>query len=85
MFDHSHPVAPPTPNNRYSGTSADLFKTAFDLMVSFKLFLGRFDMRTMQVRVACSSQARGAAHAAAVSPCKASMFWVLGFALVQEV
>ena len=36
-------------HGRYSGTSADLFKTAFDLMVSFKLFLGRFDMRTMQV------------------------------------
>jgi hypothetical protein len=34
----------------YSGTSADLFKTMFDLMVSLKLFLGRFDMRTMQVR-----------------------------------
>jgi hypothetical protein len=33
----------------YSGTSADLFKTVFDLMVSLKLFLGRFDMRTMQV------------------------------------
>lgn len=33
----------------YSGTSADLFITGFDLMVSMKLFLGRFDMRTMQV------------------------------------
>jgi hypothetical protein len=33
----------------YSGTSADLFKTMFDLMISVKLFLGRFDMRTMQV------------------------------------
>lgn len=33
----------------YSGTSADLFKTMFDLMISLKLFLGRFDMRTMQV------------------------------------
>jgi hypothetical protein len=30
-------------------TSADLFKTAFDLLVSVTLFLGRFDMRTMQV------------------------------------
>jgi hypothetical protein len=34
----------------YSGTSADLFKTMFDLLISVKLFLGRFDMRTMQVR-----------------------------------
>lgn len=33
----------------YSGTSADLFKTMFDLLISVKLFLGRFDMRTMQV------------------------------------
>lgn len=33
----------------YSGTSADLLKTCLDLMVSVKLFLGRFDMRTMQV------------------------------------
>ncbi|GLJ47120.1 hypothetical protein SUGI_0994890 [Cryptomeria japonica] len=32
----------------YSGTSADLFKTAFDLLVSLTLFLGRFDMRMMQ-------------------------------------
>ncbi|VAH30896.1 unnamed protein product [Triticum turgidum subsp. durum] len=29
-------------------TSADLFKTAFDLMVSVTLFVGRFDMRMMQ-------------------------------------
>jgi hypothetical protein len=29
-------------------TSADLFKTAFDLLVSVTLFLGRFDMRMMQ-------------------------------------
>jgi hypothetical protein len=35
----------------YSGTSADLFKTMFDLLISVKLFLGRFDMRTMQVSV----------------------------------
>lgn len=34
---------------RYSGTSADLVKTCFDLIVSVKLFLGRFDMRTLQV------------------------------------
>lgn len=32
----------------YSGTSADLLKTLFDLLVSVKVFLGRFDMRTMQ-------------------------------------
>ncbi|KAE8715500.1 polyadenylate-binding protein RBP47C-like [Hibiscus syriacus] len=32
----------------YSGTSADLFKTAFDLLVSVTLFVGRFDMRMMQ-------------------------------------
>lgn len=31
-------------------TSADLFKTAFDLMVSVTLFVGRFDMRMMQVQ-----------------------------------
>ncbi|KAH7429398.1 hypothetical protein KP509_09G046200 [Ceratopteris richardii] len=36
----------------YSGTSADLFKTAFDLLVSVTLFLGRFDMRTMQAAMA---------------------------------
>lgn len=35
-------------------TSADLFKTAFDLLVSVTLFLGRFDMRTMQVRCCCT-------------------------------
>nr|POE60977.1 hypothetical protein CFP56_75423 [Quercus suber] len=33
----------------YSGTSADLFKTVFDLLVSVTVFLGRFDMRMMQV------------------------------------
>lgn len=32
----------------YSGTSADLFKTAFDLLVSVTLFLGRYDRRAMQ-------------------------------------
>lgn len=32
----------------YSGTSADLFKTMFDLLVSVTVFLGRFDMRMMQ-------------------------------------
>lgn len=35
----------------YSGTSADMYKTVFDLLISVKLFLGRFDMRTMQVRL----------------------------------
>ena len=33
----------------YSGTSADMYRTMFDLMISLKLFLGRYDMRTMQV------------------------------------
>lgn len=33
----------------YCGTSADMIKMSFDLMVSLKLFLGRFDMRTLQV------------------------------------
>ena len=28
---------------------ADMYKTVFDLIISVKLFLGRFDMRTMQV------------------------------------
>ncbi|GIL63693.1 hypothetical protein Vafri_17711 [Volvox africanus] len=51
--------APPQPDFLdmvpwYSGTSADLFKTLFDLMVSVKLFLGRFDMRTMQAATAAS-------------------------------
>ncbi|KAL4649731.1 hypothetical protein ACB092_01G035800 [Castanea dentata] len=32
----------------YSGTSADLYKTVFDLMVSVTVFLGRFDMRILQ-------------------------------------
>ncbi|BDA40538.1 hypothetical protein COCOBI_01-1910 [Coccomyxa sp. Obi] len=32
----------------YSGTSADMYRTIFGLIVSLKLFLGRFDMRTMQ-------------------------------------
>ncbi|KAJ7562881.1 hypothetical protein O6H91_03G087600 [Diphasiastrum complanatum] len=40
----------------YSGTSADLFKTAFDLLVSVTLFLGRFDMRTMQAAMTWSQQ-----------------------------
>eukprot|EP00955_Chlamydomonas_euryale_P105062 365611-Chlamydomonas_euryale.AAC.5 len=33
----------------YSGTSADLVKTVVDLTISLKVFLGRFDMRMMQV------------------------------------
>ncbi len=39
----------------YSGTSADMYRTVFGLVVSLKLFLGRFDVRTMQVRlpIAC--------------------------------
>lgn len=32
-----------------AGTSADMYRTVFELLVSVKLFLGRFDMRTMQV------------------------------------
>eukprot|EP00210_Caulerpa_lentillifera_P006894 g6591.t1 len=32
----------------YCGTSADLIKMSFDLTVSLKLFLGRFDMRMME-------------------------------------
>ena len=35
----------------YSGTSADLLKTALDLAITLKLFVGRFDMRTMQVGI----------------------------------
>lgn len=42
----------------YSGTSADLFKTAFDLLVSVTLFLGRFDMRTMQAAMTQAQQQR---------------------------
>ncbi|XP_074279297.1 uncharacterized protein LOC141604730 [Silene latifolia] len=43
----------------YSGTSADLFKTVFDLLVSVTVFLGRFDMRMMQ---AATSTAQDAAE-----------------------
>ncbi|KAG6672184.1 hypothetical protein I3842_16G045700 [Carya illinoinensis] len=32
----------------YSGTSADLYKTVFDLLISVKIFLGRFDLRILQ-------------------------------------
>ena len=34
----------------YSGTSADMYRTVFGLVVSVKLFMGRFDIRTMQAR-----------------------------------
>lgn len=53
------PVSPDAPSPSflpmfpwYSGTSADLLKTLFDLMVSVKLFLGRFDMRTLEAATA---------------------------------
>ncbi|KAL4423131.1 hypothetical protein ABPG77_004814 [Micractinium sp. CCAP 211/92] len=36
----------------YSGTSADLLKTVLDLVISVRVFLGRFDMRTMQAATA---------------------------------
>ncbi|CAA2972038.1 uncharacterized protein LOC111374230 isoform X2 [Olea europaea subsp. europaea] len=44
----------------YSGTSADLFKTVFDLLVSVTVFVGRFDMRMMQA--AMSRVEDGAKH-----------------------
>lgn len=34
----------------YSGTSADMYRTIFDLLISVKLFLGRYDNRQMQAR-----------------------------------
>ncbi len=37
-----------------AGTSADMYRTVFELLVSVKLFLGRFDMRTMQVSHLCT-------------------------------
>ncbi|KAF5740703.1 Calcineurin-like metallo-phosphoesterase superfamily protein isoform 1 [Tripterygium wilfordii] len=43
----------------YSGTSADLFKTVFDLLVSVTVFVGRFDMRMMQ---AAMSKVEEGAH-----------------------
>lgn len=45
----------------YSGTSADLFKTAFDLLVSVTVFVGRFDMRMMQASMnkACDGVPHG--------------------------
>ena len=41
-----------TISGAHAGTSADMYRTVFDLLVSVKLFLGRFDMRTMQVELA---------------------------------
>lgn len=51
---------------RYSGTSADMYRTIFGLLVSLKLFLGRFDMRTMQARtsVAQNKTLVGVTHSA---------------------
>ena len=46
-FDEKPDFLPMVP--WYSGTSADMYKTMFDLLISVKLFLGRYDMRTMQV------------------------------------
>ncbi|XP_031398410.1 uncharacterized protein LOC116208972 isoform X1 [Punica granatum] len=45
----------------YSGTSADLFKTVFDLLVSVTVFVGRFDMRMMQASMS-KSEKDGAAQ-----------------------
>ncbi|MFS7972654.1 putative calcineurin-like phosphoesterase domain, ApaH type, metallo-dependent phosphatase [Helianthus anomalus] len=41
---------------RSSGTSADLIKTLFDLLVSVTIFLGRFDMRMMQAAMSSSHE-----------------------------
>jgi hypothetical protein len=56
------PIAPDAPTASflpmfpwYSGTSADLIKTFFDLVVSVKVFLGRFDQRTMQAVMATTT------------------------------
>ncbi|KAF3779958.1 hypothetical protein EJ110_NYTH40416 [Nymphaea thermarum] len=43
----------------YSGTSTDLFKTVFDLMVSVTLFVGRFDMRMMQAAMSKVNDQKG--------------------------
>ncbi|XP_010422134.1 PREDICTED: uncharacterized protein LOC104707474 [Camelina sativa] len=43
----------------YSGTSADLFKTVFDLLVSVTVFVGRFDMRMLQAAMTKSDDATG--------------------------
>ena len=64
---------PPEPQPRfldmvpwYTGTSADLLKTAWDLIVAAKLFLGRFDLRVLQAleggqRVTAAARAGGPA------------------------
>ena len=52
----------------YSGTSADLLKTLFDLMVSVKVFLGRFDQRTMQAATASASPGGSAAACSTAAP-----------------
>ncbi|XP_037443190.1 uncharacterized protein LOC119311633 isoform X1 [Triticum dicoccoides] len=36
---------------QYSGTSTDLLKTVFNLMLSVTLFVGRFDMRMLQAAI----------------------------------
>ncbi|KAJ7958130.1 Calcineurin-like metallo-phosphoesterase superfamily protein [Quillaja saponaria] len=43
----------------YSGTSADLFKTVFDLLVSVTVFVGRFDMRMMQAAMVHNGAEQG--------------------------
>ncbi|XP_022026701.1 ketol-acid reductoisomerase, chloroplastic isoform X2 [Helianthus annuus] len=50
----------------YSGTSADLFKTVFDL-VSVTVFVGRFDMRMMQIGLRKGSTSFAEARAAGFS------------------
>ncbi|KAI3726692.1 hypothetical protein L1987_66492 [Smallanthus sonchifolius] len=40
----------------YSGTSTDLFKTLYDLLVSVTVFVGRFDMRMMQAAMSGSHE-----------------------------
>lgn len=52
----------------YSGTSADLLKTMFDLVVSVKVFLGRFDQRTMQAATANASDGGAAAASSTAAP-----------------
>lgn len=45
----------------FAVTSADIWQSVFDIIVSFKLFLGRFDRRSMQAALAPA--AASAAHA----------------------
>lgn len=52
-FSCSSSLLPTLSLHRYSGTSADLLKTVLDLVISVRVFLGRFDMRTLEVGVAC--------------------------------